>query len=150
MNLRKVLNWYGFTLCCSGVRAWFTVCRRGPSVVYRKTSLQSYLNIISPSLRVCTALPLPTPLHHDPNELLKLSAQASIRHFQQIESRYSQKKIKKESRVPGQIKQVSARMSILNPRTALRQAALRRKKLQAPSSGQHREEWGQQTNSLQG
>ncbi len=101
MTKGKVLNWHGFMLGCSVDRIGATACRRGDEggLSSTKTSL---LNIVGPSLGVCVCVCVcvwvcvcaqvwqaASPNYTTPrSELLKrLSTQASIRHFQQIESR---------------------------------------------------------------
>lgn len=159
MNLRKVLNWHGFMLGCSVDRTLSHCLQErspGSPVVHRNLPwverycpIAAYVcELVCVHVCECARTSLTgclSQLHHRPrSELLKrLSTQASPSAiFSRLKAGRAQK-----SQVPGQIKQVSARVSSLNPKKhpATRQhwgreGGEKKKKLQAPCSGQHREE----------
>lgn len=158
MNLGKVLNWHGFMLGCSVDRTWTTARKRGEQgslalVVHKKKkkkerkpkhpppSSQADLRIIfAPSLCVSTGLRgCLSQLHYTAIRVTEKAFDSSLPPsaiFNRLTAGRAQK-----SQVPGEIKQVSARMSILNPTNTLRQEILREKsRSNHLTPGQHREE----------
>lgn len=159
MNLGKVLNWHGFMLGCSVDRTWTTARKRGEQgslalVVHKKKKKKerkpkhppSFLagwleNYICP-IAVCVSTGLRgclSQLHYTAIRVTEKAFDSSLPPsaiFNRLTAGRAQK-----SQVPGEIKQVSARMSILNPTNTLRQEILREKnRSNHLTPGQHREE----------
>lgn len=111
MNLSKALNWHGFMLGCGVDRTRATACWRGHQGAVASTETLLYCPI---AVRVCAGLTgclSSTTPHHDLTYRRGFRLKPPSAIFSRLKAGRAQK-----SQVPGHIKQVSARVSRLNPK----------------------------------